>query len=637
MKTQLYSYIEKNFPQYLELLLEHAQRELRQCFQFSMPWDMENTWISHTFENEINWNFQMYDDPEWTFMLSRNAFVLRLAQAFVLTGNKSYAKKAMEYITDFLINAEYNPSLENTSWRSLDAGMRIMHWIDAMTLLEAEQEPWFREGVAMHLQYLVSKDSSFLHFSNWGIIQNAGLFKASLLLKNKDTALLAQKRIVQSLIVQILPDGMQWEQSPLYQAEILSALLSMIRDAKQVRWTLDSTIITTARSMALYMLGSIKPNRHQFLQSDSDDTDIRDILTRASFLLEERELDICCYPVLEPYSCFFAKEKELIAFNTRKTQQPTFVSFGGMESGNIYLRTGWDRYDSCCHFRCGPLGGGHGHADLLHIDVVSHGQDILVDSGRYTYCNTEPRLLLKSSKNHSTLIVDGKEATKPTGTWSYEKLGLCGSRIMKEFDNWSYAQGCSYSYVLDQPNPVFHEREILVLGKSLLLIHDTLLCNASHDYTWYFQFSNEGLVTLEHHKVIFETGRLTSFLLHPMSKSSIESSYYSPHYNQLHNKNTVELKTIQKGSYSALFVLFTKEKNKTCSCSIDEVPVFGHRSGVRVNSKDARSWIINTDNEKPIHIIARYRDSMEMLTNGTFTTYARLGVMQDTKVGLFRF
>ena len=186
MKTQLYSYIEKNFPQYLELLLEHAQRELRQCFQFSMPWDMENTWISHTFENEINWNFQMYDDPEWTFMLSRNAFVLRLAQAFVLTGNKSYAKKAMEYITDFLINAEYNPSLENTSWRSLDAGMRIMHWIDAMTLLEAEQEPWFREGVAMHLQYLVSKDSSFLHFSNWGIILNAGLFKARLLLKNKD-------------------------------------------------------------------------------------------------------------------------------------------------------------------------------------------------------------------------------------------------------------------------------------------------------------------------------------------------------------------------------------------------------------------------------------------------------------------
>jgi hypothetical protein len=76
----LKSHLETHFPHYLKLLVEHADRALGQCFQFSMPWDMESTWVSHSFENTIDWDYQMADDPEWTFMLSRSGFVLHLAK-----------------------------------------------------------------------------------------------------------------------------------------------------------------------------------------------------------------------------------------------------------------------------------------------------------------------------------------------------------------------------------------------------------------------------------------------------------------------------------------------------------------------------------------------------------------------------
>ena len=75
--------------------MEHANRALVQEFQFAMPWDMETTWVSHTFDNEIDWNFQLADDPEWTYMLSRHSFVLHLAQASKITNDPRYAKKAL--------------------------------------------------------------------------------------------------------------------------------------------------------------------------------------------------------------------------------------------------------------------------------------------------------------------------------------------------------------------------------------------------------------------------------------------------------------------------------------------------------------------------------------------------------------
>ncbi|WP_278278185.1 heparinase II/III domain-containing protein [Blautia argi] len=61
------------------------------------------------------------------------------------------------------------------------------------------------------------------------------------------------------------------------------------------------------------------------------------------------------------------------------------------------------------HFRNGCQGGGHGHNDKLHIDVVCQGEDVLVDSGRYSYnFEQENRIWLKSAHAHNTILVDKK-------------------------------------------------------------------------------------------------------------------------------------------------------------------------------------------------------------------------------------
>ena len=62
-------------------------------------------------------------------------------------------------------------------------------------------------------------------------------------------------------------------------------------------------------------------------------------------------------------------------------------------------------------FKCGSLGGGHGHFDKLHVDLSIAGEDVLIDSGRYTYVDGSLRRQLKSSCAHNVPVVDWQEYT----------------------------------------------------------------------------------------------------------------------------------------------------------------------------------------------------------------------------------
>ncbi len=66
------------------------------------------------------------------------------------------------------------------------------------------------------------------------------------------------------------------------------------------------------------------------------------------------------------------------------------------ESGNWYLRSDWGSTADYFHIRCGSLGGGHGHFDKLHIDLVVNGEDFLIDPGRYTYVDGKSAAVSKA-------------------------------------------------------------------------------------------------------------------------------------------------------------------------------------------------------------------------------------------------
>ena len=89
------------------------------------------------------------------------------------------------------------------------------------------------------------------------------------------------------------------------------------------------------------------------------------------------------------------------------------------DGGYHVQRSGWDADARYGVFDCGPLGdGGHGHYDLLSVELFAGGRPLIVDPGRGTYSEAPPNLRrwFRGTAAHNTVCVDGLDQTPYTRT-----------------------------------------------------------------------------------------------------------------------------------------------------------------------------------------------------------------------------
>ena len=87
------------------------------------------------------------------------------------------------------------------------------------------------------------------------------------------------------------------------------------------------------------------------------------------------------------------------------------------DGGYYVQRSGWDADARYAIFDCGPLGdGGHGHYDLLSVELFAAGRPLVVDPGRGTYSEAPPNLRrwFRGTAAHNTVCVDGLDQTPYT-------------------------------------------------------------------------------------------------------------------------------------------------------------------------------------------------------------------------------
>ena len=86
-----------------------------------------------------------------------------------------------------------------------------------------------------------------------------------------------------------------------------------------------------------------------------------------------------------------------------------------------------------CIFDCGPLGdGGHGHYDLLSIEVAAGGRPLVMDPGRYTYAEAASRTCATGSRaprRTTRSCVDGLDQT-PYRRGQAAKGPIAGGRLV---------------------------------------------------------------------------------------------------------------------------------------------------------------------------------------------------------------
>ncbi len=610
------SFVDEHHPQEKSHILRVADEVAEQTFIFDLRWDMEQTVHPVHFDGDIDWLHQPGDDPEWIFAFNRMRFWVCLGQAYAMTGDEKYARAFVGQMSHWIQTIRRDEPQNEKAWRTIEAGIRMENWLKAIRYfrdspaLTDEAVTLFIKGITDHAEYIMGVWNHYNLMSNWGVLANHGLFMAGALLpptpRTQEYRTVAIRRLEAESRIQIYPDGMQWEQSPMYHNEVLRGFLDVVAIARLTSIKLPQKFVEATRSMAYADFWLQKPNGYEPMMGDSDDIDMRDMLSRAALVFSDSTLKTGGYPVLDYESAWDFGKEGIDAYAALTAKPPRETGGYLQHSGNITFRTQWTADATYVRFHCGTLGAGHGHADKLHYDLFARGEDILVDPGRYTYVNKPERFEFKDPSAHNTVVVDGKPLYTGVDSWESRRLGRAVNVRFHDVKGIGYVEGGQLG---DYRDGVFINRRLIYIRPDILFVCDEAYAVGKHHYETYFHFNSLGQVEGSGNSYVYESTRNRARLVFnaPAMTSTIIPSRMSRHYNQLEDTRTVVFRTEGKGFTSMAHAVFLSAPDIHVigsSGTLRKVPVTSTFKGITFTDDVIEAWVLEKDESTYTIVIA---------------------------------
>lgn len=583
--------------------MKTADEVLEHTFLFQLPWDMEQTQEPVHFSEKIDWNYTLHDDPEFAYQMNRHRYWICLGQAYGLTGDEVYVKELAYQIQDWVQNVPWTDESAKLTWRTLEAGLRADYWVRAMALcadspaVTEDVAARFLEGLEVHAKRLYENpNTGFSKKSNWGIMEYTGLYLLGFILENEAYVESAQRYLKNGLHTQVMDDGMHWEASTMYHNEVFMAYLEVLRIGDI--WN-DSPFtkeeLGIIENMAFGTLGLKNPAGRQPMTGDSDDTDVRDLLSQAALILKNSRLKAGAFGHLDYESIWMFGSQ---GFEEYQNLEAGELKAGLMEfpqSGQVVIRSSWEENAGWLYFINGPLGGGHGHQDKLHIGLWLNGEEVLTDSGRYTYTDTAERYELKKARAHNVPMIKGQEYAESKDTWTYYGLPQCYPNQVCKKDGYLFIEGAHGGY---EAQGIVVRRRIVAVDFDILAVSDTFFGNVTGEIVQMFHFGETIRLSATENRAEGK-GNKTSFVMQSFSEGKAASmekdtAMISRHYNQL--EETVSLSVSQKDTKTLTTILVSRQEGGTVE--ITPEPVLNAVSGQAMSPQDAEGYIIQVGNRK---------------------------------------
>ncbi len=255
---------------------------------------------------------------------------------------------------------------------------------------------------------------------------------------------------------QILPDGGQFELSPMYHALALEDVLDLINVSR----TFKNALSTTEHSQAAKWEEAVPGMRAWLAAMSHPDGDISFFNDAAFGIAPHRE-------ELEAYA------QRLWLEDTGSHSRLTWLS----DSGYARLQIA-DAVLLCDIARVGPdYLPGHAHADTLSFELSLFGQRIFVNSGTSVYGMREERLRQRGTPAHNTVTVAGRNSSD---VWSGFRVGARArpieARVFQDGERL-IAEGAHDGYRALARRPA--HRRTWALGQNGLEVSDEV-CPGAH-------------------------------------------------------------------------------------------------------------------------------------------------------------
>lgn len=466
-------------------IIAHADELMHQTFTFNKTWDMERCLTPYTLP-VIDWNDHQNDDPEWCFMLNRMDYLDHLLLASLLTGDIAYADKAKEYILNWI--AAHPTIVSEPSTRTLDTGIRVMNWMEALPylsmlhVLTEDELTRITDSMLAQMQYLKENYLPKYKTSNWGSIQTCAIVSVLPFLRadfqSDPLYQWALDEMTLQFSIQVYPDGMHWEQSTMYHIEVLNYGMKAVHYMGLHLQPCPSVVKEQVYALAKALAGQLMPSGEIETFGDSDRVCARDVLSRAALLFDDPTFRFVGLDELDPESLYVLGVPAAQRYATLPASAPQSLHYDGEDSGMYTLRSSWDKDASFTMFTNGSLGSGHGHSDNLHLSACYQGDPVLIDSGRFTYREDHPlRVQLKGMAAHNGVMIDDKAYCVPSDSWGYADFGLPLKNYVRHAGNLHYFEGAMLGH---DPLQVW-VRKVIVIDPAIWMIVDEVKCDGAHE------------------------------------------------------------------------------------------------------------------------------------------------------------
>lgn len=575
-------YCRRNWPRKVEEVIAYADRFCAHEFLFNTENDLEQLDDPVNYGEKIQWDYNPGGDPEYVWQFNRHRYFITLGMAYQLTGDEKYAQCYADMLKDWILENPLTEDRKMTTWRILEAGFRGEYWTKAFYYFKDspavtdELIELFYECLHIHANYIISMHSPYRLISNWGVIENHGLFEIALTLpKSGET-----ERYIQTALshleklsrMAVMPDGVQWEQSPIYHNEVLKCFLDVILLADRNGIPVPDSLRDCTARMARADLIWQKPDHHEFMMGDSDDIDISPFLCRAAVCVGDGLLKLGAYEKVDFETAWDIGWSGIQEYEALQKKEPDYTSAALSDTGNYYFRSDWGRYANLFHLHCGTIGAGHGHSDQLHMDLVANGEDVLMDGGRYTYVFGEKRCEYKDPTMHNTITVDGKLFTVCKDSWECSRLSQPVRQQFVTGEKYEFVQAGHLGYM---PEGVFVNRKVVYLRPDIYIVMDECYSGGAHSYESYYHFNNEGTVTLEG-KTVRYLGMGAEAVFHFLSGGvTLEKkrTHLSRRYNHEEENETVIAAWKGEGFASCVTVIYAGAKEGLKPMTCEKIPV----------------------------------------------------------------
>lgn len=601
--AQCSAYVKKWWPEETKHRMRVADEVVNQTFVFDLPWDMEQTNVPETFDGEIDWSYQPGPDPEYIFQMNRQQYWICLGQAYAITGKEEYAECFASQLEHWILKNPLTEETKATTWRTIETGIRGINWLHAMgyfidsSAVTDELFEKFLDCMKVHGAYLAACERPFSVKSNWGVLENNGLFAIGHMLKEVEGyeeadnwIPLAKKRLIRQSHVQILNDGAQWEMSPMYHNEVLKCYMEALQTASMYDDKFPKEVENKVKNMVMADRLWQKPDGTQPSCGDSDITDLRDLLTAGGYWFSDPVLKSGGFERMDYEGIWNYGMEAAARYEALSSKEPEFLDCWMKDSGNWYLRSSWKEDGDYLHVRCGMLGGGHGHFDKGHIDLVIGGEDVLIDPGRYTYVDSDERRILKSTAAHNTVTVDGEEYTQCLDSWGVAGLWPSVSGAMCREGQYGLAECGHLGYI---EKGVYVERRVLAIGTRIYVVMDTCYGNGEHTLTQHFHPDLKQKVTMTGQGFTLEGEKtVTEFFCVSSEENKLELNQdtflVSPHYNQKTDGTAVTCKKTGTGVFGMITVIVCHDKKEESqNAKAEYVPVMSAMAGTPLSEHQA--------------------------------------------------